>query len=168
MSKQQSSSTLPDFFSELLQDVYHAEKILEKCFTALSIAAFTDELKSALAAPSTESAAHLDRLKLIFDLQKIKPGKKDNDIITALTAKAYELIKKNEAGTAGRDAGIIYAAQLMEHYKLASYQVLHTMAIELKLDQEAALLDQCLAEEKNTSAYLSQIAQNIVHPLANT
>lgn len=65
-----------------------------------------------------------------------------------------------------RDAAIIYAAQHIEHYKIASYTVLHEVSKELKLEQASVLLEQCLKEENDTAAYLSQIASNIINPAA--
>jgi ferritin-like metal-binding protein YciE len=65
-----------------------------------------------------------------------------------------------------RDAAIIYAAQHIEHYKIASYTVLVEVSKELKLEQANVLLEQCLKEEHDTAAYLSQIASNIINPAA--
>ena len=157
---------LMNFFQTRLVDLYLAEWLFKKSFVALSIAAYTDELRSALDSPSTEAEAHLNRLEIIITSLKVKPGKKQCPIVTALVKKARELITKNEPGTAMRDAAIIYAAQHIEHYKIASYMVLLEVSRELKLEQASVLLEQCLKEENDTAAYLSQIASNIINPAA--
>lgn len=155
------------FFLERMLNLYDAEKKFMKCFVALSISAYADELRSALDVPSTEAESHISRLEMILKSLNKKPVGKACEIVAALTEKSNNLIKKNEPGTAMRDAAIIYAAQLIEHYKIASYGILHQIALELKLEQAQLLLGKCLEDEKNTSAYLSQIAQNITNPAAS-
>ncbi len=157
---------LMDFFLTRLVDLYHAEKKFIKSFVALSIAAYTDELRAALNSPSTEAEAHVNRLETIMKSLKVKPGRQECPIVAAMVEKARDLIVKNEAGTAVRDAAIIYVAQHVEHYKISSYKVLNEMSIALKLEQASVLLEQCLKEENDTSAYLSQIAHNIINPAA--
>jgi ferritin-like metal-binding protein YciE len=166
MAERTETSGLLDFFLERTLDLYYAEKRFIKCFVALSIAAFTDELRIALNTPSTEAEAHIDRLGQILKSLNKKLAKRDCEVVASLSHKADGLIRKNEPGTAIRDAAMIYAAQLIEHYKVASYEVLHAAAVELQLEQAAMLLEQCLAEEKQTSAYLTQIARNIINPAA--
>jgi ferritin-like metal-binding protein YciE len=158
---------LLDFFLERTRNLYDAEKKFMKCFVALSIAAYADELRSALNTPSTEAEAHIDRIKTILETLDKKATGVACEVVAALTEKSNNLIKKNEPGTAMRDAAIIYAAQLIQHYKIASYSVLHPIAVELKLEQASILLEQCLTEEKNTAAYLTQIASNITNPAAS-
>lgn len=158
---------LLDFFLERALNLYDAEKKFMKCFVALSITAYADELRSALDAPSTEAESHISRLETIFKSLDRKAVGKACEVVAALTQKSNNLIKKNEPSTAMRDAAIIYAAQLIEHYKIASYGILHQIAVELRLEQAGLLLGKCLEEERNTSAYLSQIAQNITNPAAS-
>ncbi|MGN7205903.1 DUF892 family protein [Pedobacter sp. SAFR-022] len=157
---------LMEFFLTRLVDLYHAEKKFIKSFVALSIAAYTSELRTALNSPSTEAETHVNRLETIMKSLKVKPAKQECNIVSALVEKARDLIVKNEPGTAMRDAAIIYAAQHIEHYKIASYTVLHEVSKELKLEQASVLLEQCLKEENDTAAYLSQIASNIINPAA--
>jgi ferritin-like metal-binding protein YciE len=157
---------LMNFFIRGLIDLYLAENKFVKSFIALSIASYTDELRSALDSPSTEAETHLERLTLILNSLEVKPGKRECKIVTALVAKARDLIKKNEPGTVMRDAAIIYVAQHIEHYKIASYTVLLELSKELNLEQASVILEQCLKEERDTAAYLSQIAGNIINPAA--
>jgi ferritin-like metal-binding protein YciE len=168
MADQIANTGLLDFFMERTSNLYDAEKKFMKCFVALSISAFADELRTALDAPSTEAESHITRLEQILKSLDRKAVGAACEVVAALTEKSNNLIKKNEPGTAMRDAAIIYAAQLIEHYKIASYEVLHQIAVELELKQAEMLLEQCLVEEKNTSAYLTQIAQNITNPAASS
>jgi ferritin-like metal-binding protein YciE len=158
---------LLDFFTERTLNLYDAEKKFMKCFVALSISAYADELRSALDVPSTEAESHISRLEQILKSLDEKAVGTACEVVTALTEKSNKLIKTNEPGTAMRDAAIIYAAQMIEHYKIASYGVLHQIALELKLEPAGKLLGKCLEDEQNTSAYLSQIAQNITNPAAS-
>jgi ferritin-like metal-binding protein YciE len=95
-----------------------------------------------------------------------KKTKMECAVVSSLAEKSNDLIKKKESGTAIRDAAIVYSAQLIQHYKIASYSVLLPTAKELNLEQASMLLEQCLTEDKNTSAYLIQISQNIINPAA--
>jgi ferritin-like metal-binding protein YciE len=157
---------LLDFFLERTVDLCQAERQFMKCFVALSIAAFTDELRIALDTPSTEAESHIGRLEQILSSLGRKETKMECEVVASLAKKSNGLIKKNEPGTPMRDAAIVYSAQLIQHYKIASYSVLQPIAEELNLEQASMLLEQCLTEEKNTSAYLTQIAQNIINPAA--
>lgn len=157
---------LLDFFLERTLDLCQAEKEFMKCFVALSIAAYTDELRIALDTPSTEAETHVGRLDLILSSLGKKKTKMECEVVAALADKSKALIKKNEPGTPMRDAAIVYAAQLIQHYLIACYGVLLPIAKELNLEQASLLLEQCLTEEKNTSAYLTQISQNIINPAA--
>jgi ferritin-like metal-binding protein YciE len=157
---------LLDFFLERTLNLYDAEKKFMKCFVALSISAYADELRTALDAPSTEAESHISSLEQILKSLNQEPVGTACEVVSALTEKSNNLIKENEPGTAMRDAAIIYAALLIEHYKIASYGVLHQIALELELKPASTLLGKCLEEEKNTSAYLSQIAENITNPAA--
>jgi ferritin-like metal-binding protein YciE len=168
MADQIENSGLLDFFLERTSNLYDAEKKFMKCFVALSISAFEDELRTALDAPSTEAELHITRLEqILMSLNKEAAGTAC-EVVAALAEKSNKLIKNNEPGTAMRDAAIIYAAQMIEHYKIASYEILQQIAVELELEPAAVLLQQCLEDEKNTSAYLSRIAKNITNPAART
>jgi ferritin-like metal-binding protein YciE len=167
MAEITENTGLLDFFLERIMNLYDAEKKFMKCFVALSISAYADELRTALNTPSTEAESHITRLEQILKSLDKKVAGTPCEVVAALTEKCNNLIKKNEPGTAMRDAAIIYAAQMIEHYKIASYGVLQQIAVELEFEQAAMLLEKCLEEEKNTSAYLSQIAQNITNPAAS-
>lgn len=155
-----------NFFIQCLQDLYCAEKKSVKCFAALSIASITEELRHALITQSEEAGDHVERLKLIFMMMDHEPEKGKSDIIEILSGKAAEIVKTVETCTALRDAEIIYAVQLIAHYKIASYGSLVALMGEIGYPDAEILLEQCLSDEKNSDAYLTQIAINVINPAA--
>ena len=155
-----------DFFIQCLQDLYGAEKKVHKCYAALSLASFIPELQTALSNQAEEANNHIARLELIFKILDHKPGQCRCDIIEILSDKAASIVKTVAAGTALRDAEIIYAVQLVAHYKIASYGSLVSLMGEIGYPDAEILLDKCLAEEKNADSYLTQIAVNFINPAA--
>jgi len=166
MEEHLKETGLFNFFIECLQDLYCAEKKSVKCFAALSIASVTDELRNALIKQSEEAENHQERLKLIFMMLDHEPEKGKSDIIEILSEKAEAIVKTVETGTALRDAEIIYAVQLMIHYKIASYGSLASLMAEIGYPNAEILLDQSLSDEKNSDSYLTQIAMNFINPAA--
>src|SRR4051812_41800473 len=110
MKDKLENTGLLDFFLERTLNLYDAEKKFMKCFVALSISAFADELRTALNTPSTEAELHIERLEQILKSLNTDAAGKACEVVAALTEKSNKLIKKNEPGTAMRDAAIIYAA----------------------------------------------------------
>ena len=159
---------LQDFFIQCLQDLYIAEKKLVNCAAALSMAAFTEELQRALTAQSEEAGLHAQRLDMVFDLMNQQPGEGKCHIIEILSDKAASIVKTVETGTALRDAAIIYAVQLIVHYKIASYGSLISLLAELDYPKAKMLLKECLAEEKAADAYLTKIAVDFINPAAQS
>ncbi|HEY0177673.1 MAG TPA: DUF892 family protein [Pedobacter sp.] len=166
MADQLKEGGLLNFFIRCLQDLYGAEKKFIKCAAALSIASYTEELQSALLAQSHEAETHIERLETVFGLLDRKPEPGKCKIIEILSDKSADIVKTVETGTALRDAAIIYAVQLIAHYKIARYGSLVSLLEELEGDSAQVLLERCLAEEKNADAYLTQIAINFINPAA--
>lgn len=166
MEGQLKENGLFNFYIQCLQDLYCAEKKSIKCFAALSIAAVTEELQHALTTQSAEAENHLERLRLIFMMLEHEPEKSKSDIIEILSEKAASIVKTVETGTSLRDAAIIYSVQLIIHYKIAGYGSLASLMGEIGYPDAEILLGQCLTEEKNADAYLSQIAVNFINPAA--
>jgi ferritin-like metal-binding protein YciE len=166
MADQLKEQGLRDFFIQCLQDLYIAEKKLVNCAAALSIAAFTEELQRALIAQSEEAVKHAERLETVFAMMNQQPGNGKCDIIEILSDKAASIVKTVETGTALRDAAIIYAAQLIAHYKIASYGSLISLLAELDYPKAKLILKECLADERAADAYLTQIAVDFINPAA--
>lgn len=167
MTEQVKEQGLLNFFVQCLQDVYCAEKKFVKCAAALSIAAYTEELQTALISQSQEAETHLERLDLIFELMDKQPGEGKCMIIELLSDKSAAILKTVETGTSLRDSAIIYTVQLISHYKIASYGSLISLVGEIGYPDAKMLLEQCLADEKNADAYLTQIAMNFINHAAS-
>lgn len=155
-----------NFFTACLQDLYNAERKFVKCAAALSIAAYTEELQTALLSQSHESETHIEKLELVFKLLAIPPVAGKCKVIELLSDKSADIVKTVETGTALRDAAIIYAVQQIEHYKIACYGSLISLLEEIEEDSAEVLLERCLAEEKHADAYLTRIAINVINPAA--
>ncbi|MBB5634842.1 ferritin-like metal-binding protein YciE [Pedobacter cryoconitis] len=157
---------LLDFFIQCLQDLYIAEKKLVNCAAALSIAAFTEELQRALISQSKEAGKHVEMLDNVFEMMNQQAGKGKCNIIEILSDKAASIVKTVETGTALRDAAIIYAVQLIAHYKIASYGSLISLLRELDYPKAKLILKECLADEKASDSYLTEIAVDFINPAA--
>ncbi|MBB6502480.1 DUF892 family protein [Pedobacter cryoconitis] len=157
---------LRNFFIQCLQDLYIAEKKLVNCAAALSIAAYKEELQRALILQSEEAGVHVQRLDTIFEMMNEQPVKGKCNIIEILSDKAASVVKTVETGTALRDAAIIYAVQLIAHYKIASYGSLISLLAELDYPKAKSLLKDCLTDEREADSYLTQIAVNFINPAA--
>ncbi|WP_082035915.1 DUF892 family protein [Pedobacter lusitanus] len=136
------------------------------CAAALSIAAFTEELQRALISQSDVAARHVRQLDAVFDMMNKQPGKGKCNIIEILSDKAASIVKTVETGTALRDAAIIYAVQLIAHYKIASYGSLISLLAELDHSKAKFILKQNLADERAADTYLTQIAVDFINPAA--
>jgi ferritin-like metal-binding protein YciE len=109
-----------------------------------------------------ETEAQIERLEKIFEiLGKAARGKKC-DAIEGILDEGKEIMEEYE-GTSALDAGLLAAAQAVEHYEISRYGTLKTWANQLGLTQVVKLLDQTLAEEKKTDEALSTLAETAVN-----
>ena len=154
---------LMEFFIDELKDIYWAEKHLAKALPKMSKAATTEELANALAEHQEETTEHVARLEQVFKMLGEKARAKKCDAMEGLLKEGTEIISDTEKGTATRDVGIILAAQKVEHYEIATYGGLTTLAKTLGLDEVAEILGQTLAEEKEADELLTTIAESHVN-----
>ncbi len=129
-------------------------------------AASSPNLKKALEGHRRQTEVHVSRLDQIFDLLHEKPVRVPCDAIQGLVREGDEVVEKFE-GTRALDAGLIAAAQAVEHYEMARYGALKAWAEELNLRQAADLLGQTLAEEKQADLLLTQLAHERANPAAS-
>lgn len=158
-----SDSRLEEFFHDELKDIYWAEKHLVKTLPKMKKAATSAELKEAIDGHLAETQVHVSRLEEIFGLLGKKPQGKKCEAMAGITEEGNGVIEETEKGTATRDVGIIFAAQKVEHYEIATYGGLAQLAKTLGRDDIAGLLDQTLAEEKQADEKLTIIAENGVN-----
>jgi ferritin-like metal-binding protein YciE len=159
-------SALKELFVDELKDIYWAEKHLSKALVKLAKAATSDELRTALETHKVETDNQVARLEQVFELVEEKASAKKCDAMEGLIAESESIVEDTEDGSMTRDVGIISAAQKSEHYEIASYGTLRTLANTLGYSEAAQLLDETLAEEKKTDELLTQLAENLVNSAA--
>jgi ferritin-like metal-binding protein YciE len=153
---------LNDLFLDTLKDIYYAEKQIYKSLPKMAKAASSDKLRAAFEKHEGETEAQIERLEKIFEiLGKAARGKKC-DAIEGILDEGKEIMEEYE-GAPALDAGLLAAAQAVEHYEISRYGTLKTWANQLGLTQAVKLLDQTLAEEKKTDETLSALAETAVN-----
>ena len=125
-------------------------------------AAQSEDLKAAFEKHETETEEHVARLEKVFEEIEQAPRGKSCDAIIGIIEEGQEVMKEFK-GAAALDAGLLAAAQAVEHYEIARYGTLKTWAAELGLNQAVKLLERTLAEEKKTDETLTQLAESQVN-----
>jgi ferritin-like metal-binding protein YciE len=156
------AKTLNDLFHDTLKDIYFAEKKILTALPKMAKAAQSDELKTAFEKHETETEGQIERLEAVFEEIGESPRGKNCPAIIGIIEEGQEIIKEFK-GTPALDAGLVSAAQAVEHYEIARYGTLKTWAGELGLRNSVKLLDATLKEEKNTDASLSQLAESVLN-----
>jgi ferritin-like metal-binding protein YciE len=156
---------LDDLFHDTLKDIYFAEKKILSTLPKMAKAAQSPDLKEALEKHRGETEGHVARLEKIFAAIDKKPQAKTCDAIVGITDEGAEIMKEYK-GSPALDAGLLAAAQAVEHYEISRYGTMKTWAQELGLKEAVRLLDQTLAEEKKTDATLTEIAEAVVNQQA--
>lgn len=153
-------SALNELFIDELKDIYWAEKHLVKALPKMAKAATSEKLRTAIESHLAETENHVSRLEDAFASIDEKAVAKKCEAMAGLIKEADEIVADTEKGTYTRDAGIISAAQKIEHYEIASYGTLKTLASVLGYSEAAELLDATLQEEKKADGLLTQIAES--------
>lgn len=153
-------SKLMELFESCLEDIYWAEKALTKALPKMIQKASSVELIGAIEDHLLETEAQVKKVEEVFGVLGKKPIEKKCEAMVGLIKEAEEIMKDTEEG-AMRDAGIIAAAQKVEHYEIASYGTLRTYAEILGLDEAVNLLEEILDEEKEADQTLTAIARSI-------
>ena len=149
-------------FHETLKDIYFAEKKILSTLPKMAKAAQSEDLKAAFQKHETETEEHVARLEKVFEEIDEKPRGKTCDAIMGIIDEGQEIMKEFK-GAPALDAGLLAAAQAVEHYEIARYGTLKTWAAELGLNQAVKLLEKTLAEEKKTDEALTQLAESEVN-----
>ena len=156
-------SKLKEFFIDQLKDIYWAEKKLVKTLPKLSQAATTNQLKDAIDSHLIETENHVARLEDVFDLVGVDADAKKCHAMAGIVEEGEDLIDETDTDTCQRDVALIFACQKAEHYEIATYGGLVTLAATLGYKEAAVLLRQTLEEEKAADAKLTQVAENDVN-----
>jgi ferritin-like metal-binding protein YciE len=155
-------SKLMKLFEQELKDIYWAEKALTRALPKMAKNATSEELSDAIEKHLTETENQVERLEEVFAAIDKNPVAKKCEAMDGLIKEGEEIMKECDKG-AMRDAGIISAAQKVEHYEIASYGTLRTFAKTLGLDKAASILEEILEEEKNADSKLSELAESTIN-----
>ncbi len=151
--------TLEDLFIHELSDVYSAEKQIARALPKMARAATDEKLVAAFKLHLEETRGQIERIdQLVEKTEGVKIKRMKCHALEGLVEEAQEIIDSVEAGPV-RDAGLIGAAQKVEHYEIATYGTLSALATKLGYTEAAKLLDETLQEEKVTDEKLTGIAQ---------
>jgi len=154
--------TLPDLFEATLRDIYYAEKAILKALPKMAKKASSEELAAAFEEHLQQTEGQVDRLEKIFKMiGKAARGKKC-EAIEGLAKEADEIIKEAKSDTV-RDAGMLAAAQAVEHYEISRYGTLKAWAEKLGMNEAARLLGETLEEEKETDDKLTDLAESEIN-----
>jgi ferritin-like metal-binding protein YciE len=156
---------LDELFHDTLKDIYFAEKKILATLPKMAKAAQSPDLKKAFEKHRGETEGHVARLEKVFGAIDKKPQAKTCDAIVGITDEGAEIMKEYK-GSPALDAGLLAAAQAVEHYEISRYGTLRTWAQELGLNDAVRLLEQTLDEEKKTDATLTKIAEAAVNQQA--
>ncbi|GAB3919781.1 YciE/YciF ferroxidase family protein [Larkinella terrae] len=164
--KASDASALQELFVDELKDIYWAEKHLTKALTKMADSATSPELQTAFQKHLAETENQVSRLEQVFEAVGEKASAKKCDAMAGLIEEAEGLIEETEDGSLTRDVALISAAQKVEHYEIASYGTLKTLAGVLGFQDAVTLLEATLAEEKKTDSLLTDIAESSVNESA--
>jgi len=156
---------LKALFLHQLKDIYFAENAILKAMPKMVDAARSGDLKVALGVHQKETEEQLRRLERVFQGLGEKPDGVECKAIQGIIDEAEEVMEES-AGGGALDAGIIAAAQAIEHYEITRYGTLIAWSKQLGQGEAESLFKETLAEEENTDGVLSDLAEEAINPAA--
>lgn len=166
ITTEMKNSEFHKFFVDELKDIYWAEKHLTKALPKMQKASTSSELAAAFEKHTQETENHVQTLEKVFDLLEERAVAKKCEAMEGLISEAEEIIADTEKETSTRDAGLILAAQKVEHYEIATYGTLCAFAQQMGHTEVVELLQQTLENEKNTDVTLTKLAESFVNEQA--
>jgi len=157
-----ATKDLNSLFHATLKDIYFAEKKILTTLPKMAKAANDESLRAAFEEHREQTQGHVERLEKVFSIIGQKPQGKTCEAIVGITKEGAEIMEEYE-GSQALDAGLLAAAQAVEHYEISRYGTLRTWAEELGLDEAVSLLQETLDEEKETDEKLTEIAERVVN-----
>jgi ferritin-like metal-binding protein YciE len=151
---------LKELFVDELKDIYWAEKHLLKALPKMRKAATSEELATAFEAHLAQTENQVARIEEVFELLEMPARAKKCEAMDGLVKEAQNIMEELPKGSAVRDAGLIIAAQKVEHYEIAAYGSLVQLAKTMGENEIADILYETLEEEKETDEKLTVIAEN--------
>src|SRR4051812_16580853 len=151
-----------ELFQEELADIYDAERQIIQALPKMAEAASSEELTAAFNEHLEMTRQQVKRLDKVFQKLGQKPGKKTCEGMQGLLREGEKMIAEMQKSPV-LDAGLISAAQKVEHYEISAYGTVRSMAEMLGQDEAAELLEETLEEEKETDENLTEIAESIMN-----
>ena len=156
---------LDELFHDTLKDIYFAEKKILSTLPKMAKAAQSEELKAAFEKHRGETEGQIERLEQVFAIIGEKPRGKTCAAIVGITDEGAEIMEEYK-GSPALDAGLLAAAQAVEHYEISRYGTLRAWAEELGLNEAVELLQETLQEEEATDEALTEIAKSAINQRA--
>ena len=153
-----ADKTLDDLFHHTLKDVFYAETAITKALPKMAKAAKSKELRHAFEKHLKQTEGQIERLRQVFDIIGKKAEGVPCEAIKGILLEGDEVADEFK-GTTALDAGLIAAAQAVEHYEISRYGALRTWAEDLGLQDAAKLLQETLSEEEDTDKSLTKLAE---------
>jgi ferritin-like metal-binding protein YciE len=150
--------TLEDLFHDGLKDLYYAERKILKTLPKMARGAQSDKLKAAFEKHKDETEGQVERLQKVFEIIGKRAQGKTCDAIEGIVSEGEEILEEYK-GTPALDAGLIAAAQAVEHYEITRYGTMKRWAVTLGLSDAAKLLDETLQQESKTDTDLTKLAE---------
>ena len=160
-----AEKNLESLFHDTLKDIYYAERKILKALPKMARGAQSPQLKAAFEKHRDETEGHVERLQQVFELLGKRAQGKTCPAIEGILEEGEEILDEYK-GTPALDAGLVSAAQAVEHYEITRYGTLKRWADELGLKDASKLLDQTLREESKTDEALTLLAQTAANQKA--
>jgi ferritin-like metal-binding protein YciE len=162
MAAKEKDKDLNDLFLDTLKDMYYAEKQILRALPKMAKAAHSDKLRAAFEKHHGETEDQVGRLEQIFEMIDKPARGKTCDAIQGLLDEGKEIMEEYK-GSEALDAGMLAAAQAVEHYEISRYGTLKQWAQQLGMNDTVRLLDETLQEEKKTDEALTSLAEASVN-----
>lgn len=162
-----TTKKLDELFHDTLKDIYFAEKKILTALPKMAKGAHSDELRAAFEKHKGETEGQVRRLEQVFAVIDKKPQGKTCDAILGILKEGEEIMTDYK-GSPALDAGLVGAAQAVEHYEISRYDTLRTWAEELGHDEAVELLQATLDEEEATDQALTKLAESAVNQEAQS
>jgi len=160
-----ATKTLEDLFHETLKDIYYAERKILKALPKMARGAQDEKLKAAFQQHKEETEGQIERLQQVFEIIGKRPRAKTCPAIDGIVEEGEEIMEEFK-GSPALDAGLLAAAQAVEHYEISRYGTLRAWAQQLGYKDAVKLLDETLAEESKTDEALTKLAEKAVNGAA--
>lgn len=154
--------SLEKLFEETVRDIYYTEKKILKALPKMAKQASSSKLAHAFRSHVVETETHVERLEQVFELIGKAPRGKTCPAIDGIIEEGEEIMKEAETDTV-RDAGMLAAAQAVEHYEITRYGTLKSWAQKLDMTDAVKLFEATLKEEKATDLKLTDLAESEIN-----